>query len=219
MRRWLLRWLLGSLLWQAWRRGRRWQRWRRSSDNPRNWKSLDYIQAQVEGQIKAQFDVWRLLDDRLRLVLGVIGIVFTAVLAFQRTAAPVDPDVVYLLRVAMIYFFLAGLIAAFSYMWGMDLDWPPHPTGLREGFLTTPERETRLTVIDTVVAAYTENERRIVRRARAFFVAFGLTIVATMLLAMATWIHIGSAATGVSQPQPGLRTPTPVPALTAERIQ
>ena len=53
-------------------------------DDPANWLSLDYIHDQVQQLHKAQSDLWYAVDGRLRLILGVIGIVFAASATFQR---------------------------------------------------------------------------------------------------------------------------------------
>jgi hypothetical protein len=52
-----------------------------------SWRSLDYVHDQVVDQLEAQSDRWDVVDGRLRLILGVIGIVFAAAAAFQRGLA------------------------------------------------------------------------------------------------------------------------------------
>src|SRR5215212_8047990 len=55
-------------------------------DDPASWLSLDYVHDQVQAQLEEQSELWDTVDGRLRLILGVISIVFAAAAAFQRAS-------------------------------------------------------------------------------------------------------------------------------------
>jgi hypothetical protein len=174
-------------------------RWRESAlinqgdgDDPANWLSLDYVHEQVQAQLKAQEVIWEAVDGRLRLILGVIGIVFAAAAAFQRAAGggPLLPFWVGAgVSLAVSLFLLAAIIAGVSY-WPYDFDRPPQPHRLRERYLTTDPREVMLAVVDTILVAYTNNAAVIERKNLAFKRAFVLTATATALLGIALAIQV-----------------------------
>jgi hypothetical protein len=158
-------------------------------EDPESWRSLDFIHEQVTAQIKQQWDIWNVVDGRLRLILGVVGIVFAAVLGFQRGPTHLTPVVVDLLFIAILCFVLAAVIAAIVYI-PMNFSWPPEPGALREQYLLSDPRDTKLAVTDTIIEAYTENWKRIERKVNGFRIAFGLSAVAVVALAAALFFHI-----------------------------
>src|SRR5215210_3574934 len=102
------RWLLGAgVVWLLWR-AQLWRRWHDSEENPRNWRSLDYIDERIRGELDAQSKDWDDIDGRLRLILGVIGIVFAAALGFQRA----QRDIPFPVGLLTVYAILAFLLAA-----------------------------------------------------------------------------------------------------------
>lgn len=163
-------------------------------ENPDNWLSLDYVHERVLVQLDAQSDIWDDADERLRLILGVIGIVFAAALGLQRTVSPTTaplPALVGTAAIAAILIFLiAGAIVAVAY-WPTPFDRPPKPSSLRDLYLTTDERETKLIVIDSIIAAYNHNEVVLARKIGAFKLAFVRTAAATGLLGLAVILEIG----------------------------
>ncbi len=158
-------------------------------DDPASWLSLDYVHDQVQAQLEEQSELWDTVDGRLRLILGVISIVFAAAAAFQRASpaaggAPL-PFWVGAAAIGAVSLFLAAAgIVAWAY-WPTDFDRPPKPHELRELYLTTDPREVKLIVIDITLLAYTGNQAIIERKNRAFKRAFGLTAAATILLGLA----------------------------------
>lgn len=158
-------------------------------DDPRSWLSLDYVHDQVRAQLDEQSKLWEGVDGRLRLILGVISIVFAAAAAFQRSS-PVSggtllPFVIGAGAIGAVSLFLiAAGIVAWAY-WPTDFDRPPKPHELRELYLTTDPKEVKLIVIDIILLAYTGNQAIIERKNLAFKVAFGLTAIATILLGVA----------------------------------
>lgn len=164
-------------------------------DDPENWPSLDYIHDQVQAQLNAQSSIWDAVDARLRLILGVITIVFAAAGAlFQRSSwqaggAPLPFVVGAATVIALILFLVAAGTVAWAYR-PMNFDRPPNPGELRDLYLTTDPRRVKLTVIDSILDAYTANEEVIRRKNRYFSWAFGFTAVGTSLLGLALMAHV-----------------------------
>jgi hypothetical protein len=52
-------------------------------EDPRSWLSLDYVHDRVLEQLKAQNDRWEAADSRLRLILGLIGVVFAVTIGLM----------------------------------------------------------------------------------------------------------------------------------------
>jgi hypothetical protein len=160
-----------------------------------SWQSLDYIHDQVQAQLNAQSAIWDAVDARLRLILGVITIVFAAAGAlFQRSSwqagGAAFPFFVGMATVvAMAFFLAAAAIVAWAYR-PTDFDRPPKPGELRDLYLTTDPRRVKLTVIDSILDAYTGNEAVIKRKNRSFKLAFGLTAAGTGLLGLALMTQV-----------------------------
>ena len=57
-------------------------------NDPDNWIGLDYVHERVLAELEAQERRWQEIDSRLRMVLGVIGIVFAVAGAFVRGGLP-----------------------------------------------------------------------------------------------------------------------------------
>jgi hypothetical protein len=158
-------------------------------DDPANWLSLDYIHDQVQEQLKAQSDLWDAVDGRLRLILGVIGIVFAASATFQRQVtlggtAQIPFWIGLFVGLAVVLFLIAGAIVAVAY-WPQEFNRPPDPIDLRNRWLTTEPEEVKLIVIDSILEAYNDNEDVIERKNDAFKAAFVLTAVATAVMGLA----------------------------------
>jgi hypothetical protein len=161
--------------------------------DPDNWKSLDYIEGVVQNKIDKQNDLWDVIDGRLRLILGVIGIVFAAVLGFQRGPSQLDFLVAFMAVISVLLFLAAAIAAAIVY-WPMDFIWPPNPQALRDDYLTTDVRDTKLDVIDRIVYRYNTNGLAIERKVTGFRIAFTLSAMAILALAVALVVHIISQA-------------------------
>lgn len=164
-------------------------------DDPRGWQSLDYIHDQVQAQLEAQSSIWDAVDTRLRLILGVITIVFAAAGAlFQRSSwqaggAPLPFTVGAATVVAVLLFLGAAAIVAWAYRTA-EFDRPPKPAELRDLYLTTDPRRVKLIVIDSILEAYTGNEAVIQQKNQAFKLAFGLTAAGTGLLGVALMVQV-----------------------------
>jgi len=152
-------------------------------DDPDNWLSLEYVHDQVLENLKTQYEMWNVTDGRLRLVLGVIGIIFAAALGLQRSTSPIPFWVGVLAIGAMTLFLIAGILVAWFYI-SLEFDRPQQPQSLREDFLLD-EREAKLAVVDTSITAYSRNGDILARKVLAFNVAFILTAVATVLMGLA----------------------------------
>jgi hypothetical protein len=163
-------------------------------EDPASWIGLDYIHDRVLAQLDQQSKLWEQADGRLRLILGVIGIVFAATLGLlprgtltlaaangSVSSVPVLlPFLVGASAIAgLVLFAIAGLVAVVAY-WPRAFNWPPTPESLRR-YTTTREREIKLTVLDQMLDAYKNNELWLERK----FVAFRLALVITALAAAA----------------------------------
>ena len=158
-----------------------------SADDPDSWRSLDYVHERALAQLEAQDDLWDVVDSRLRMILGVISIVFAAAAAFQRVATDAARLPVFVggpVIVAIALFLVAAVIAGLEY-WPTEFDRPPRLQHLRDDYLMTDPREAKLAVIDTILLAYANNELVIKRKNRAFKQSFVLTAAATVLLGSA----------------------------------
>src|SRR5262245_51194399 len=140
-------------------------------ENPDNWIGLDYVHATVAAQLREQADLWEDADGRLRLILGVIGIVFAVTLGLlprgtvtvstanggTATEPELLPLVVGVPAIAgLVMFAVSGLIALVAY-WPREFNLPPAPDSLRK-YITTNEREIKLTVLDEMLDAYATNK-------------------------------------------------------------
>ena len=202
---WLMRLGVAWLLWRGWR----WRRWRASAENPRTWKSLDYVHERVTKELEAQSKDWDDIDGRLRLILGVIGIVFAAALGFQRAQTQIPFIVGFLTLLAILAFLLAAGLVAVVYR-PMDLDRPPKPSSLRQRYLLRAPEESKLAVIDSIIEAYNSNVAIIDRKTRVFIWAFWISAGATVLMGVAIMLQVAVQTTDILAP-----TPTPVVSPTA----
>jgi hypothetical protein len=171
-------------------------------ENPDNWIGLDYVHDTVASQLKQQADLWEEANGRLRLVLGVSGLVFAATLGLLprgtitvTTTQGATSQLILLpfwvgaLAVAgLALFFIAGLIATIAY-WPRDFNWPPAPSSLRK-YLTTDAREIKLTAVDEMLEAYAKNEVELDRKVLAVRRSLGISVFATALLGSALIIDV-----------------------------
>jgi hypothetical protein len=139
--------------------------------------------------MERQSDAWDLIDGRLRLILGVVGIIFAAVLGFQRGASQLEHHVALLVNTAVMLFLLAGLIAGAAY-WPGDFNWPPDPDEFRR-WITTDPRKVKFYLVDTlVIRGYNRNKVWMLWKGRAFRASYVLTVVAIIALAGALMNHM-----------------------------
>lgn len=172
-------------------------------DDPDSWLGLDYVHDQTLEKLKAQYETWNLVDGRLRLVLGVIGIIFAAALRLQRATAPIPFLVGVIAILAMALFLVAGILVACYYA-SLDFDRPPQPKILLDEYLFVDEREAKMAVIDTSIKAYDKNQDILAKKVRAFNLAFVLTAVATVLMGLAVITQIACQTASPSWwPWPG----------------
>jgi len=163
-------------------------------NDPASWQSLDYIHDQVQTQLNVQSGIWDAVDGRLRLILGVIRSSLPRLVhSFNahpgRQGAPLPFSVGAATIVAVLLFLGAAAMVAWAYR-PTDFDRPPKPGELRDLYLTTDPRWVKLTVIDSILDAYTGNEAVIKRKNRAFKWAFSLTAAGTGLLGLALMTQI-----------------------------
>jgi hypothetical protein len=171
-------------------------------ENPDNWYGLDYVHDRISSQLQEQSKLYEEVDGRLRLILGVIGVVFAATLGLlpRGTTTVITPagpiqEPVYLpfwvgalAIVAIVVFSLAGLVALVGY-WPRAFSWPPAPQSLPK-YITSDEREIKLVVVDEMLNAYTANSEWLVRKIRLFQLAFALAALAAGILGASVTIEV-----------------------------
>lgn len=158
-------------------------------NDPNNWVSLDYIEQVIQDRMERQSDAWDLVDGRLRLILGVVGIIFAAVLGFQRGASQLEYHVALLVNLAVVLFLAAGVIAAVAY-WPGEFNWPPEPEDFRQ-YITTDPRLVKRQLIDSMVyRGYNRNKVYMLWKGRAFRASYTLAVLAILALAAALMNHI-----------------------------
>lgn len=175
-------------------------------ENPDNWIGLDFVYASVTAQLREQGDLWEDADGRLRLILGVIGIVFAVTLGLLprasitvmapnggTTTQPQSvPFFVGALAIGgLVMFAVAGLIALVAY-WPREFNLPPAPDSLRK-YITSDEREIKLTVLDEMLDAYDVNKRWLGRKFLAFRWALVFVAFATGLLGASVIMDLAQA--------------------------
>lgn len=174
-------------------------------ENPDNWVGLDFVHASVAAQLHEQADLWEDADSRLRLILGVIGIVFAVTLGLLPRASitvmtpngtTTEPQTVPFLVgtsaiTGLVMFAVAGLIALIAY-WPREFNLPPAPDSLRK-YITSDEREIKLTVLDEMLDAYDANKLWLGRKFLAFRLALVFVAFATALLGASVIIDLAQA--------------------------
>jgi len=151
--------------------------------------SLEVVAGQVERQLDLQWEHWDSVDGRLRLLLGFVGAIFVVTLAFTNPTSEVSDLGRSLLIAAIVVLILAGVVAFLAWLPRL-FDRPPDPRALREQYLASPPNETRLSVLDTMIQAYGENEIRITEKLNGFRVAAWLLGAAVLLIAIAGIIEL-----------------------------
>ena len=152
-------------------------------------ESLELVASHAEKQLDSQWDHWDQVDGRLRLLLGFVGAIFVATLAFANSANDTGNLAKGLLISAIAVLMISGIIATAAWL-PRKFDRPPNPAALRDGYLTSPRDETRLVVLDTMLEAYRENERRIDEKLAGFKNAVLVLGIAIVLIAIAGIIEI-----------------------------
>jgi hypothetical protein len=172
-------------------------------EDPATWIGLDFVFDEVRAQLDQQQKLWDEADGRLRLILGLIGIVFAVTLGLlpRGTTTVTAPDgtsstvpltlpfaVGALAIVGLVFFAIAGLIAVVAY-WPRDFSWPPAPDSMRS-YVTVNEPEIKLTVLDALLDAYLVNDVWVGRKFLAFRRALVVTGIATVLLGTSIIIEL-----------------------------
>ena len=167
--------------------------------------SFDFIFTQVVHQLEFQNQLWDVVDGRLRLVLGVIGIILAALLqGLTRGLEPPHQPLAFTTGaaaiLAVLLFLVAGAVVAVAY-WPREFDRPPKPRGLVDYYQDKTGLETRAAVLGTMLAAYDSNAKVIEQKMRAFRWAFVLTAAAVGLLGVAV---VSDIAVHTAPPQGGM---------------
>jgi hypothetical protein len=163
-------------------------------NDPNNWTGLDYVHERVMGQLDRQEARWKEVDDRLRFLLGVIGVIFAAGGGFMKNGLLVrdDPATVALMPswigstviLSIVFYLLAGAMAAWAYR-PQTFDRPPNPTEMRASYVTADPKIAKIELIDMILLAYDLNEPRIEAKFSWFARAYAAAGVATLLMVVA----------------------------------
>ena len=171
-------------------------------ENPDNWIGLDYVHDAISAQFKQQFELWQDVNGRLRVILGVSGLVFAATLGLlprgtvtvTTAAGPALQLILLPFWVGacavggVLLFFAAGIIATIAY-WPRDFNWPPAPDSLYK-YLTTNPKQIKLTVVDRMLVAYARNQMELARKVLAVRLSLAMSVIATGLLGTALIIDV-----------------------------
>jgi hypothetical protein len=152
--------------------------------------SLELIARHVERQMDLQWGHWDLVDGRLRLLLGFVGAVFVAVLAFiSSRAGDLAGATIALVVAAILLLMLSAVIAGLAWL-PREVYMPPEPLHLRQKYADKPAREVLLAVVDTMVEAYNDNERKIDEKLGSFRSAAAILAVAVFLMATGAIVEL-----------------------------
>ena len=131
------------------------------------WPSLDVVAYHVEKQLDLQWQLWDLMDGRLRTILGFAGAAFAAEIAFFSSGSDLNAVSTGFVIAASISVAVATALAGLAFM-PRTFQRPPRPRYLRENFLVMSDADTKLQVMDTMIAAYEENSVKVHEKASAF---------------------------------------------------
>jgi hypothetical protein len=163
-------------------------------EQPSSWHALDYVHDRVAGQLQEQSRLWEETDGRLRLILGIIGIILAATLGLLPRGTTTVTTANGLAQAPLLLPFgvgaaavlalglyaVAGVVAAVAY-WPRTFSWPPAPEALRQ-YITSDPREIKLLVLDEMLDAYAANSVWIGWKIRLFRWAFVVATAATAFL-------------------------------------
>lgn len=144
---------------------------------PDEWPSIGVVYERALREMDIQIKEWEDADNRLKLLLGFIGVVLSLVLSATTNLAAAQ----WLVRGGAVLAVALLLVAASLALWAyrpQPFRRPPAILGLRTEFLTRTEAETKLAIVDELLHAYAPNREAINKKVRA-----GL---------MAQWILLGS---------------------------
>lgn len=170
--------------------------------------SLDFVFSEVSKQLDLQWQVWESVDGRLRLTLGFIGAIFVATLAFADPTHELSTSGKVFLVMAIAGLLISGLMATLAWL-PSRFNRPPRPSSLRDDYLTAQSEETQLAVLDTMLDAYAENERRIDEKLAGFRNSGIVFVVAILLIADNGYDRVGAMTERRPNPPPPPRRPDP----------
>lgn len=160
------------------------------SDPQQKLASLELVSAYVEKQLDLQWQHWDIVDGRLRLLLGFVGAVFVAILAFVADrAGDLACATVGMVVASTILLMLSALLTGLAWLPG-EFDRPPKPVYLRKSYVARPREETALAVVDTMVEAYNDNQGKIDEKLAAFRRAAYLLALAVFLIAIGAVLEL-----------------------------
>lgn len=172
---------------------------------PEDWLSIDLVYQNALRQIDAQVKLWEQADDRLRTLLGYVGLLSVVLGATGQVGTPTTPVTgppVEIMRysalIGLILLVITGGIAGLAYL-PRDLHYPPKLRTLREDYLTRRPEETKLDIVDELIQVYDENQIVINQKLGSYRWAQLIFLAAIVLLACAIAIRL-FLSTGGSVP-------------------
>lgn len=153
--------------------------------SPEEWRSLDLIYDLALRELDAQASDRELVDGRLGLLLGFIGVIFVGVLGL-----PGGPDArrlsvqVVSTSSAVLLLVLSAILAFLAYL-PREFHRPPSVRGLRLEFLTLLPAQTKLAIVDQALWAYDQNQRILSSKRAVYSRAAWLFMVRLVFLAIA----------------------------------
>lgn len=149
------------------------------------WASIDLVYEAAVSELEFQSKQWEEADSRLRLLLGFIGIIMAGALAAAGQSPEKLPDLVALLiAMAVVALLAASGLSVVAYR-PRGFHRPPDVIALRLEYLTRPPSETKLAIVDAMLAAYPENTRIITEKLKAYRWALWWLVASITLLASA----------------------------------
>lgn len=162
--------------------------------HPEALQSLDLVAAHVERQLDVQWELWDSVDVRLRLLLGLAGAILVATSAFVAGADELNVFSRGLLIASVVVMLLASAVTGLAWL-PREFDRPPKPETLRQRYLNRPGTDLQLAVVDSMVKAYNNNEKKIDEKLGAFRNSIRILAIGVLLFASVAIIEVVSNET------------------------
>lgn len=169
------------------------------------WPSLEVVRDELNHEISAQGERLRSLDGRAGVQLGFSGVLVGLVKAVDH------PHAVQLAGQAAAA--LAGVLAVTAFLSRRGeaiLD----PRGLRMRYLLTPAEDTRLVVLDTRIALFTESRKNFKDKVKLLAASLIFLSAALVLLVLGTSLAVGKGDQNDGTGKIDKRAAATTPALT-----
>ena len=143
--------------------------------------SLDVVLSETKSALERQFEQSSSLDMKLGVSVGLSGVILAALLGFPLIRNG-DMATRWLLIAAAASVLVALLLAAVGGFWIRKFEWAPRPEALREFYLTSQSKVTKIAIIDTQISAYRWNRKRIVLKAQFMHFSFAFVFLGAFII-------------------------------------